>query len=227
MASTALQTINAVLKNKDISVLYEGGGVEELMGAHGDVWQTIKDYHTRYHAIPDAEIVKEKHDDFEILETTADTSYYLDELRNEFLRVRTDNILTNGALALDNGNAPAAVLAKLQESLAKLNRFSGGAKDVNIMDFDDAEQHYEEVRERAKALGGLPGIPTGISFIDSANQSGMSPGDLVVVLGWTGRAKSITTTLFACHAHDCGFVPMIVSLEMSAANQTCVASAQS
>lgn len=64
-------------------------------------------------------------------------------------------------------------------------------------------------------MGGMPGIPTGISFIDSAYTSGFAPGDLIVVLGWTGRAKSITTTLFACNAHDCGFVPMIVSLEMN------------
>ncbi|MCC5324263.1 DnaB-like helicase C-terminal domain-containing protein, partial [Staphylococcus aureus] len=71
------------------------------------------------------------------------------------------------------------------------------------------------VRERAEAFGGLPGIPTGISFIDSAYTSGIAPGDLVVVLGWTGRAKSLFTTLLACNAHDSGYVPMIASLEMN------------
>lgn len=217
MASRALQTINAVLKNKDISVLYAGGGIDELMGAHADVWQSVKDYHTRYHAIPDAQVIKDRHEDFEIIDVTGPTEHYLDELREEYVKARVDNVITKGAAALDSGAGAAAVLAKLQESLAKLNRFSGGASDVNIMDFDEAERHYEEVRERSEAMGGLPGIPTGISFIDSAYTSGMAPGDLVVVLGWTGRAKSITTTLFACNAHDCGFVPMIVSLEMSAA----------
>lgn len=216
MASKASQTINAVLKHKDISVLYSGGGIDELMGAHSDVWQTIKDYHARYHAIPDIEVIQETHPDLETVDVTADTAYYLDQLREEYVGSRIDNILVRAAEARDK-NASAAVLAKLQESLAKLNRFSGGATDVNIMDFDEAERHYDEVRERAEALGGQPGIPTGISFIDSAYTSGLAPGDLVVVLGWTGRAKSITTTLFACNAHDCGFVPMIVSLEMSAA----------
>lgn len=40
MANKASQVINAVIKNKDISVLYSGGGIDELMGAYADVWQT-------------------------------------------------------------------------------------------------------------------------------------------------------------------------------------------
>lgn len=216
MVNKALQTINAVAKNKDIGVLYEGGGIDELMGAYADVWQTMKDYHTRYHAIPDIEVLQESHPDFDKVDTTGDTSYYLDALREEYLGSRIDNILVRAAEARD-ANASSAVLSKLQESLAKLNRFSGSAVDVNIMDVDEASKHYEEVAARAEALGGQPGIPTGIPFIDSAYTSGLAPGDLVVGLGWTGRAKSLFFTLLACNAHDCGFTPMIVSLEMSAA----------
>lgn len=85
------------------------------------------------------------------------------------------------------------------------------------MDFDDAEAHFETVRDRAAAMGGTPGIPTGISFIDSAYPSGLAGGDLVVVLGWTGRAKSQFTTLLSCNAYDKGHRPMITSLEMSGA----------
>ena len=217
MASKALKTINAVLKNKDIGVLYGGGGIDDLMAEYTDVWQTIKDYHARYHSIPDIEVIQERHSDLEEVETSGDTKYYLDALREEFVAARTDQIITKGAAALDSGAPPAAVLAKLQESLAKLNRYSGVATDTNIMDFDEAERHYEEVRARAEALGGQPGIPTGISFIDSAYTTGFAPGDLIVMLGWTGRAKSLCAALFACNAHDRGYVPMYCSLEMAAA----------
>jgi replicative DNA helicase len=215
VVNKALQTINAVLKNKDIGVLYQGGGMDELMGIYGDMWQGLKDYHAKYHAVPDAEVFKDSYTDFEIVDVTGPTEYYLDELRSEFIKARTDSIITKGANALDNGNAPEAVLAKLQESLAKLNKFNAGAVDMNIMDIDAAKEHYEEVAARAEAMGGQPGIPFGVSFIDSAYTSGAAPGDLIVVLGWTGRGKSLTATLFACNAHDCGFTPMIVSLEMS------------
>lgn len=213
MANAELRTINAVLQNKDIGVLY-GQSVDELFTAYGDVWQAIKDYHTKHHAIPDIEVIQERYPDLEEIEVPAKTEYYLEELREEFVGTRIDNILMKAATAREM-NASAAVLAKLQESLAKLNRFTGGAQDMNIMDMDDAERRYEEVRERTEAMGGQPGIPSGISFIDSAYVSGFAPGDLIVVLGWTGRAKSLVTTLFACNAHDCGYVPMIVSLEMN------------
>lgn len=215
MADKALETINAVLKNKDIGVLYQGGGMDELMGIYGDMWQGLKDYHAKYHTVPDQEIFQDKYPGFEIVETSGPTEYYLDQLKTEFIKARTDRIITNGAKALDNGNAPQAVLDKLQSSLASLNKFSAGAVDLNIMDVDAAAEHYEQVAARAEALGGQPGIPTGISFIDSAYPAGLAPGDLVVGLGWTGRAKSLFFTLLACNAHQCSFTPMIVSLEMS------------
>jgi replicative DNA helicase len=215
VASKELQTLNAVLKNKDIGVLY-AGAVDELFTAYGDVWQEAKNYHAKYHTLPDITVLQEKYPDLEEVEVKGTTQHYLDGLREEYVASRIENILTKGAKALDT-NGAASVLSKLQESLAKLNRFTGGVSDINIMDFDDAEAHYKEVAERAEALGGQPGIPTGVSFIDSAYTSGLGPGDLVVMLGWTGRGKSLTAALFECNAHDHGFVPMYISLEMNAA----------
>jgi replicative DNA helicase len=217
VADKALETINAVLKNKDIGVLYGGSSVDELMGIYTDVWQTIKDFHARYHEIPDFEIIKERHNDLEAVEVKQHTKYYLDELRSEYIKNRTDTIITKGADALDKGMPAAQVLETLQRSLAKLNRFSSGATDTNIMDMDAAEVHYDEVAKLSEAMNGQPGIPTGISFWDSAYPTGFAPGDLVVLLGWTGRAKSLVAALLACNAHDKGYVPMYCSLEMNAA----------
>ena len=214
MVNKELQTLNAVLKNKDINVLYSTPGIDDLFQAYGDVLQSIKSYHTKYHAVPDIALIQERFSDFEDVEVGKQTEPYIDDLREEFLTSRVNNIITSAAAGMKTMSG-AQVLSKLQTSLSKLNRYAGGAVDLNLMDFDAAEQHYEEVKERAEAMGGLPGIPTGISFIDSAYTSGFAPGDLIVVLGWTGRAKSLCTTLFACNAHECGFTPMIVSLEMS------------
>lgn len=214
MASKELQTLNAVLRNKDIGILY-GAAVDELFDHYRDVWQSVKEYHNKYHSIPDIEVMQEKFPTLESVEVKGNTEHYLDALRDEYVKSRMDNIMMKGAQALEV-NGSAVVLAKLQESLAKLNRFTGAAQDVNIMDFDDAERHYEEVRIRAEANGGLPGIPTGISFIDSAYPSGFAPGDLVVMLGWTGRGKSLTAALFQCNAFKLGYLPMYASLEMKA-----------
>lgn len=210
-----LQVINSVLKNKDIGVLFSES-VDDLFVAYGDVWSSIKEYHARYNAIPDIDVLQGKFSDLESIEVRGETEYYVQELKNEFISNRIESILTTAGKKLTPDSANE-VLEKLQMNLSKLNRFSHSAHDTNIVDFDEAERYYEEVRERTEALGGVPGLPTGISFIDSAYTSGLAGGDLVIVLGWTGRGKSLLTTLVACNAWQNGRKPMIVSLEMSAA----------
>lgn len=213
MATPELQTINAVLKNKDIGILF-GESVDDLFVSYGDVWAAVKEYHAKYHAIPDLEVMQSKFPDLEDVKVHANSAFYLEDLKNEYISNKIESLLLKAGSKNSPGSAEE-VLNGLQKGLARLNRFSHSAKDLNVMDFDEAERHYDEVRERAEAMGGTPGIPTGISFIDSAYTSGLAGGDLVVVLGWTGRAKSQFTTLVACNAHKHGHKPMIVSLEMS------------
>jgi replicative DNA helicase len=214
VVNAQLQALNAVLKNNDINTLYSQQGLEELFADYGDVISYIKDYNTTYDGLPSVESVVEKFRGFEDVEVPDHTQYYFDQARNDYISARIEQIMT-AADAAKKKRAPQEVLQILQASLSTLNRFSGGVNDLDIMDTDVAEKHYAEVRERAEAMGGMPGIPTGIAFVDSAYPSGMAPGDLIVMLGWTGRGKSFLSTLFACNAHECGFVPMIVSLEMS------------
>lgn len=214
MATLELQVINSVLKNKDIGVLF-AESVDDLFTDFGDVWEGIKEYHNKYHAIPDIEVLQEKYgDDLADVPVRGESQYYLSELKNEFIANKIKALVLKASTKTKPETAEI-VLQGLQADLAKLNRFSHSARDLNVMDFDDAERHFEEVRAKAEAMGGVPGIPTGVNFIDSAYTSGLAGGDLVVVLGWTGRAKSYFTTLVACNAHNLGHKPMIVSLEMS------------
>lgn len=212
MATKELQTINSVLKNKDIGVLF-GESVDDLFEAYVEVWQDIKTYHNKFHAIPDIEVMQERHPDLEEVPVRGETQYYLEALKSEYVSNNIERLVLKAGSKISPDTAEL-VLNGLQKDLASLNRFTHSARDLNVMDFDDAERHYEDVRERAEAMGGTPGIPTGISFIDSAFTSGFSGGDLIVVLGWTGRAKSLFTTLVSCNAHENGHKPMIVSLEM-------------
>lgn len=214
MPNKELLVINAVLRNKDIQVLF-GQNIDDLMVGYADIWDSIKSYHARYRAIPDISVIKERFDDLDIVDTPADTSYYVDALREDYIKNHMERLTTIAGSKIKAGETAPRILAELQANLSKLNRFSNASRDLNVMDFDAAEQHYDEVRARAEAMGGVPGVATGIDFIDSAYTSGLAGGDLVVVLGWTGRAKSLFTTYVACNAHEFGGRPMIVSLEMS------------
>lgn len=209
---TELVALNSAIKNNDITVLMQPG-VDILFDGYSDVLAFVKQHYSKYRAMPDASIVKDHFDDFEILETKGESAYYIDKLREEY----KTNVLEKVALAFKQGIGTIAadrVIAGALKELMSLQNQTSGAQDLDLLDFDDAQRHYAEQRRIAEEMGGVPGIPTGIDFMDSAYTSGLSGGDLVVVLGWTGRAKSLITTLIACRAFKRGFKPMIVSLEM-------------
>ncbi|QNN99159.1 DNA helicase [Streptomyces phage Faust] len=208
--------ISAVCTNKDISVLY-AENVDDLFVAHGDVWDTIKEYYDRYKAVPTLDFLEGKHKEFEGEKVSSETEYYLDELKNEYVRGRIQQITMKAAQALTAGVAPGEVLDKTNTSLAKLGKFTNNVRDVDITDFEAAKQHFAAVQERSAALGS-PGIPTTFKSIDSVYPTGMAPGHLIVAIGWPGKGKTWFTSYLACKAWEQGFKPMIVSLEMSPEN---------
>jgi len=208
--------ISAVCENKDISVLYSEN-VDDLFVSHGDVWDTIKEYYTRYKSVPTLEFLEKKHSEFEPERVSGATEYYLDELKNEYLKARIQSISLRAAKELKAGTAPSEVLDKTNGALSKLGKFTNNVRDVDVTDFAAAEEHFAAVRERSNATGS-PGIPTTFKSIDSVYPTGMAPGHLIVAIGWPGKGKTWFTSYLACKAWEQGFKPMIVSLEMSPEN---------
>lgn len=211
--STELRVLNSVCSKKDISVLLSEN-VDDLFIAYGDVWSSLKDYYMRHRAVPDIDILIERFPDLDKVETKAETAYYLDELKQEYLNGRMQTILLKASEAMEKDTAPR-VLSKLNQELAKLSRYTNSVRDLDLMDYENAEQHYAAVRERSEAMGGSPGILTTFKSIDSVYPTGMAPGHLIVAIGWPGKFKTWFTSLLACKAWEQGFKPMIVSLEMS------------
>jgi replicative DNA helicase len=151
------------------------------------------------------------------VESKAETGYYLDILKNEFISNKLKSIIIRGGSALKE-DAASRVLAQMQSDLANLSRFTNNVRDLDIIDVENAARHYEAVKERSSVMGGAPGILTGFSAIDKAYPTGMAPGHLIVAIGWPGRGKTWFTSYLACKAWEQGFKPMIVSLEMSPEN---------
>jgi len=208
-----LLVINAVLESKDIGTLF-ANGVDDLLQTYGDVWRSIKAFYTKYHTVPDFNTIKGRFDALEYVKTELPTQFYIDQLREEVLSNRLDQLLFQKSAALSNGMNSARVLADLQAEFSRLNRIATVSHDVDISDVEAARKSLDELRARAEARGGQPGIPTGVSFIDASYTAGISPGDFVVILGFTGRKKSLLATLMAVNAFTQGYTPMIVSLEM-------------
>lgn len=213
---TEVKVINAVLKSGDKNALF-GPSVDDLFTAYGDVWSYVKEYHDKYGVMPTFDVVQERFPDaLDDVSVPGKTTYYMDELRSEYINNRVESLLTRAGQELSNGSTANEVKDKLQSALNKLDRFVSTARDLNIMDMDEAKRHYDEVRERAIAMGGTPGVPTGLDFIDASMPLGMQPGDVISLIGYPARGKSALGTLFAAKAINKGFKPLIFSREMSA-----------
>jgi len=210
---TAVQALNAVIKNKDIPALMQPGVDILFEDSHGDVVDFVKKHYSKYRSVPDISIVVEEFDFFDDVEISGEAAYYIDKLREEYKTAILESISKKleanvGLIESDR------VISGALKDLMSLQNTTSASQDIDLLDFDDAEQHFAEQRRIAEEMGGVPGIPTGIDFIDSSYTSGLAGGDFVIVLGWTGRAKSLITTYIACNAFRKGFKPMIISLEM-------------
>jgi replicative DNA helicase len=194
------------------------GEDSELFGGYGDVFEFIKDYHLRYKSVPEASLLQSRFSDLELTNTTAPTKFYLEQLRNEFVEARLQQIMLRAAKALEGDSAPR-VLEKLTEKLARLSKYTNSARDLDITNLEAAEEHFNKLREASLVNNGTPGIPTGFKSIDSAYTTGMAPGHSIIVMGYTGRAKSFFAALLAVKAWEQGRKPMIISLEMSPEEQ--------
>ena len=215
--NTEATLISAVCKNKDISTLL-ADNVDELFTSHRDIWEGLKSYYYKFKAVPEAGVLLEKFKDFEIDNNVkAETGYYLDKLKNEYLSNRLKNIIIKSGSMLKE-DAASRVLSEMQAALAGLSKFTSNVRDLDVTDAEDAIRHFEATKVRSAEMGGSPGIKTGFEAIDLAYPTGMAPGHLIVAIGWPGRGKTWFTSYLACKAWEQGFKPMIVSLEMSPEN---------
>jgi len=214
--NTEAAVITSVCKNKDISTIL-ADNVDEIFQSHRDVWEGLKSYYYKFKSVPEVNVLQEKFRDFEPVNVNAETGYYLDQLKNEYLAARMRNLLMKSGSSLKD-NAASRVLADMQSEIATLSRLTNNVRDVDLTDYELAEKHIISVQERSAVMGGSPGIKTGFTALDLAYPTGMAPGHLIVAIGWPGRGKTWMTSYLACKAWEQGFKPMIVSLEMSPEN---------
>lgn len=205
--------LNAVCKNKDIqSVL--AADIDDMLVTHLDMWEWLRKYYFDHQAVPSQEVMAEKFDDFDVIEVTGETPFYIDELRNDYLNTQAANIIEGAAKR--HGKVPGSQL--IEEMLQRVSaaaKESSVIRDISLTDAERAKEHYERKRELAVQRDGAVGIRSGFKVMDAMYPTGMAPGHLIVVIGWSGHGKSWFQTLLAVRAWAAGYRPMIVSLEMT------------
>lgn len=213
MSNIEAEVISSICKNGDLASLMQSD-IDDLFRSHSDIWKGLKSYYYKYKAVPSVDILEDKFRHFESVDTTGETQFYVDKLREDFIGSSIRNLLLTSGAALKT-DSPVRVLEQMQKAIADVSKTTKVVKDLDLTDYGLAEKHFDAVRLRTTEFGGAPGIQTGINAIDAVYPTGMGAGHLIYMLGYTGRAKSWMSMYLACKAFEQGFSPMIVSLEMS------------
>lgn len=212
MAVKAAEVIAAVIENKDIHTVV--GENSELFGSYGDVFDEIRSYYMKHKAVPDKSLVETMFPDISLPSVSGATEYHLNLLKEEFVGNRMEQIMLRAVDA--KGELPAGQrLTKLLTALSKLGQYTAASRDLSLNDMEAAEEYFEKVRQQAELNGGTPGISTGFDTIDSAYTTGFAPGHSIVLMGYSGKGKSMLSGLFAVNAWEQGKKVMVFSLEMT------------
>lgn len=213
MSSNEAKVLAAVCENKDIHVIL--GEKKEIFGAYADVYEFMREYYLRHKAVPAIDLIEERFGEVDFpTKISASSAFYMEELRNEYVAGRMEEIMLKAGEALGN-RASGDVLQKLLTSLSKLGQHTYSVRDLSLIDIDAAAEHFDKLHEITEANDGTPGIATGFDAIDSAYPTGMAPGHSIVLMGYTGRGKSMWSGLLAVNAWLQGRKVMVISLEMS------------
>ena len=207
--------ISAVCQNKDIGIVLSEN-VSDLFVSHADVIQDLKNYYYKYNAVPEVEQLVERHSQFIPEPITAPTEYYLDELRESFMQSKLKQTLLAAGKGLKDDSA-TRVLDSLMKDVTQLAKYSTTVKDINLTDVASAEEHYDALRLHRDSNDGNIGIKVNLKSVDRSMPAGMAPGNLIILLGYSGKGKSWLGGYLANQAFLQGKKPMIVSMEMTAA----------
>jgi replicative DNA helicase len=212
-SSKEAMVLASVLEKKDVHIIL--GEKKEIFGAYGDVYEFLREYYLKYKAVPDVSLIEDRFGEIDFPKTMAASSaFYMEELRDNYVRARMEEIMLKAGSALDS-RASSDVLQQLLTTLSKLGQHTYSVRDLSLIDIDSAAEHFEQLKEFTDANGGTPGIATGFDAIDSAYPTGMAPGHSIVLMGYTGRGKSMWSGLLAVNAWLQGKKVMVISLEMS------------
>lgn len=211
MSEAEGKLISAICKNKDSVVLLSVD--EQLFRSHLDIFLGLKSYYQKYKAIPDAGLLEEKFMQFDPVEVTGETEFYLNELKEDYIASNLRNILLVSGSALKTDSA-TRVLEQMQLEITKLSRMSNVCQDQDITDYESAIKEFDDIRMQASETGTV-GIKSNIKAIDAVYKSGFCGGHLCLLLGLTAQGKTWMALYLAVQAWLQGNSVMVVSGEMN------------
>lgn len=208
MANDGLKAIASAIDNGEMSEILP---VEsEIFMVYADLFEFVRDYYTEYQNPPTRDVIRDKFG-VVIPPGDGDAKFHLNQARESYIKQRVGNLLIAINKGLDSERA-VDILTELTKASNTLQKYTAGAKDVNMTDVENAERHLKKLRDNPDDR---PGIKTGFNAIDSSYPTGMMGGQSLTVIGYAGYGKSLFTAKLAVNVWRQNKKVLIFSLEMS------------
>jgi replicative DNA helicase len=181
-----------------------------------DTYQWVVEYNTKHGAVPSERAFKGRFGHIDLDDASAESfSGLFEELLTAY-RLRTVAGAVTDAMGSLNSKDVDAAMSVLSKGLQSASADTTKLRDFNIIEGWEARlAQYEEMRKDTNALRG---IPTGFVGLDRLTH-GFRPQQWIVMAGEQKRGKSLFQLIMARACHLTGLTPMLISYEMSVAEQ--------
>jgi replicative DNA helicase len=211
MQSAILSYLAKILQENRVREFFQINP-SDLKDTERQVFNFIKAHFREYGKLPSLELAISK----TIIEPPLGDEpfgYYYKEFTNNLLYSKLTYLVPELDKLLRRKDIPTAVL-KVREFLTETEsvRLNSNA-DIKTM--SDLGRALLEFIDKYRLKGGLIGVQSGWPTLDKAT-GGFQKGDIFVILARVKQGKSLVLLFMASVAHLVGYVPLFISMEMSA-----------
>ena len=218
MSSSEHLLISKVITDNEILPVIEAGVKSQHFSAHwSDVWEWVVTYWREHNAVPSARAFSQEHANVSLVDASREQfSNLIEEMLESYRHQKLVETLAT-AVPMLNNNQTMEALHALTEGLQTASADVARLRDVNLIEnWEQRVQRYQLMKDTPNAIRG---IPTGFGGLDRIT-SGLRPQQLITFVGEAKKGKSLITLIMANAVHTHGKVPLYISFEMSAEEQS-------
>jgi len=218
MSSSEHLLISKVITDNEILPVIEAGVKSQHFSAHwSDVWEWVVTYWREHNAVPSARAFSQEHANVSLVDASREQfSNLIEEMLESYRHQKLVETLAT-AVPMLNNNQTIEALHALTEGLQTASADVARLRDINLIEnWEQRVQRYQLMKDTPNAIRG---IPTGFGGLDRIT-SGLRPQQLITFVGEAKKGKSLITLIMANAVHTHGKVPLYISFEMSAEEQS-------
>jgi len=199
----------AILEDK-VGDVVDMNVLDEFFVSHKDVWDFVKGVYKEHGKSPPVEMLAQYYPEFNLKKTEVPISLAVQELRKRHVHNSMRNSLRLIARIMEKGD-PMKAFDIMKSTVVDMDVGDSLSRDINLA--VRPLSRIDEYHEVAKCEG-MIGIPTPWRLLNEATQ-GFQPEDLIMLAGRGGVGKSWGEVVLACTQWQMGYLPLLISNEMS------------